>query len=115
MNPNTNRFETLIEVFESDDETINAVQRLGYSQQLQDVASRVAQQRSKLLRPDGSEVPKHWSVFNVGELVVIKDYTFKVAYINDGSILFEPVGPHIIGESEPCFECALYGHCERHS
>ena len=111
MNPNTNRFEELQDV-------VTAARQLGYFPQLQEAAARVAERRigtdPKLLRPDGSEVPKHWAIFKVGELVVIKDYTFKVAYINDGSILFEPVGPHIIGEPEPCFECALSGHCARH-
>ena len=76
MNPDTNRFEVLY--FPS------------------------KQGQTKLLRPDGSEVPKHWAVFSIGELVVIKDYTFKVAYINDGAILFEPVGPQIVGEEECC-------------
>lgn len=46
-----------------------------------------------LVRPDGSPVPKTWKVFAEGELVVIKDYTFKVAYINESSITFEPVSP----------------------
>lgn len=49
--------------------------------------------KGDLVRPDGSKVPKHWSTFRVGELVTIKDYTFKVAYIGEANILFEPVGP----------------------
>lgn len=46
-----------------------------------------------LLRPDGSRVPSHWAVFSVGELVVIKDKTFRCAYIGETAILFEPVLP----------------------
>lgn len=45
----------------------------------------------ELVRPDGSPVPKHWATFRVDELVVIKDYTFRVAYIGESNILFEPV------------------------
>lgn len=46
MNPETNKFEPLLESFD------------------------------QLLRPDGTPVPKHWSVFTAGEHVVVKDYTF---------------------------------------
>ena len=66
------------------------------------VADRLAQQleakEPRLLRPDGSEVPEHWSVFQVGERVVIKNYTFKVAYIGEGTLLLEPAGPVLVGE-----------------
>lgn len=34
-----------------------------------------------LLRPSGEPVPQHWSVLQEGEHVVVKDYTFRVAYI----------------------------------
>ena len=55
-----------------------------------------------LVRPNGEPVPKHWAVFSVGEQVVIKDYTFKVAYIGEGAILFEPVGvPVLKGPPRP--------------
>jgi hypothetical protein len=43
-----------------------------------------------LLRPDGSPVPKHWSVFKEGELIEVKGSTFKVAYINESSVTLEP-------------------------
>ena len=45
-----------------------------------------------LLRPNGSPVPKTWSLFEMGELIVIKDYTFRVGYIGESAILLEPVG-----------------------
>ena len=67
MNPLTNKLETLREI--------------------------VNEGQSKLLRPDGSEIPNHWAVFHVGELVSLKDYTFKIAYMNDGTIVLEPVKP----------------------
>ena len=54
----------------------------------------------QLFRPNGKPVPKHWSVFKAGEDVVIKNYTFKVAHIGESHILFEPVGPVMIGEEE---------------
>jgi len=44
-----------------------------------------------LLRPDGTPVPKHWSVFVVDELVTIKDTTFRVAHIGEKHLLLEPL------------------------
>lgn len=78
MNPETNRFEPLSPSIEE------------LKNQFLDLSS--------LVRPDGSPVPKHWSVFTVGENVVIKDYTFRVAYVGETAILFEPVGPPILGQ-----------------
>jgi hypothetical protein len=93
MNPDTNRFEPLRE---ASPEQNAAMQRL---------VDAIATQRNAiaqgaLLRPDGTPVPAHWSVFALGELVVIKDYTFKVAYIGETAILFEPVGPVLIGQAD---------------
>jgi hypothetical protein len=109
MNPDTNKFEVLKDIVED----LVPAQRLAFVEAVAKTAT------ARLLRPDGSEAPKHWAVFKVGELVVIKDYTFKVAYIGETSILFEPVGPQIISESDesdcaPCVECALNGHCAWH-
>lgn len=66
MNPETNKFEILDEIRSS--LTAN----------------------TRLLRQDGTPVPDHWTIFHVGEIVIIKDYTFKVAYIGESVILFEP-------------------------
>ena len=54
----------------------------------------------KLVRPNGEPIPQHWSTFAIGETVTIKDYTFKVAYIGESNILFEPVSPVVIGEAK---------------
>jgi len=86
MNPDTNRLEVLKEVFEQQQSIQDRLK-----QQLQGLFD--GDLRSHLLRPDGSEVPKHWAVFQIGELVALKDYTFKIAYMNDGTIILEPVGP----------------------
>lgn len=67
MNPDTNKFETLTDV-------------------------SIEGKLNQLLRPNGEPVPQHWSVFQLDELVVIKNYTFKVKYIGETAILFEPVG-----------------------
>ena len=72
MNPDTNKFEKLIDL-----------NKLNKDTPLVD---------GTLLRPNGDPVPKHWSTFVVGENYVINDYTFKCAYIGETSILFEPVG-----------------------
>jgi len=77
MNPDTNRFETLIKGI-NDALEINA--------------------ENRLLRPNGKPVPKHWSIFTTGENVIVKDYTFKVAHIGETYLVLEPVGPIIIGE-----------------
>lgn len=53
-----------------------------------------------LLRPDGTPVPKHWAIFTLGEHVVIKDYTFKVCYLGETAVLFEPVAPQLVGAKE---------------
>jgi hypothetical protein len=74
MNPETNKFELL---------STGVLPHL--KQQL-------------LLRPNGEPVPQHWTQFQVGECVVIKNYTFKVAYIGETVILFEPVGIPNLGE-----------------
>lgn len=80
MSPDTNKFEKLTE-----------------RPSLKDIF--LQNEPHTLLRPDGSPCPKHWSVFQVGEDVVIKDYTFKVAYIGETAILFEPVGPVMVNDS----------------
>lgn len=46
-----------------------------------------------LLRPDGTPVPKHWSVFKTDELVVVKNYTFRVAHLGESYLVLEPVKP----------------------
>jgi len=94
MNPDTNKFEKLTEL---DIKTVSDEEHKEAAF-LQEMIYRASTGAFKqdfprvLLRPDGTPVPKHWSVFRVGEKVVIKNYTFKVAYIGESNILFEPVG-----------------------
>lgn len=81
MNPDTNRFEVLTE------ELSKKVKQLTVPYQL--------------LRPNGEPVPRHWTQFQMDELVVIKNYTFRVKYIGESAILFEPVRPSdILGGEE---------------
>jgi hypothetical protein len=84
MNPDTNRLEALIAEVEE-------------SPALAALKEQLKTATGRLLRPDGSPVPAHWSTFQIGELVVIKNYTFRVAYIGETAILFEPVGPMVVG------------------
>jgi hypothetical protein len=81
MNPDTNRFEPLS------------------PPSLDDLKKELDTMR--LLRPDGTPVPEHWSTFRVGEDVVIRGYTFRVAYIGETAILFEPVGPLDVLKVDP--------------
>lgn len=79
MNPETNRFEPLLELKEEKSLQI---------------------QFSSLVRPDGSPVPDNWITFKVGELVEIKGYTFVVKYIGETSILFEPYSKLLLSEEK---------------
>jgi hypothetical protein len=112
MNPETNRFEPLSTEAEAAARKLreefgtavseDPVERLTKgARALEKEAKRLDEAGASgvLLRPDGSSVPKHWSVFTVGEDVIIKDYTFRVAYIGETSILFEPVGLPVIDGS----------------
>ena len=90
MNPYTNRFEKLTPKEHAERERRKA----NLKQMIAEVHGNAG-----LLRPDGSPVPAHWSTFKVGEHVEIKGYTFKIAYIGETSILFEPVGPVVLGEA----------------
>lgn len=88
MNPDTNRLEALKEIDSNKsykDNLHDALQGL-FDNDLMSTLNGVS-----LVRPDGSPVPKHWAIFQVGELVVLKDYTFKIAYMNDGTIVLEPI------------------------
>jgi hypothetical protein len=87
MNPDTNRFE---ELFEKAMKKENK-----FFKNIEDWCEE-GEGLIKVYREDGSEVPEHWSIFTVGEKVVIKNYTFEVKYIGETSILFEPVSPVIL-------------------
>jgi hypothetical protein len=89
MNPDTNKFEGLFKISAEQQEEL--LQRTKV--ELQDDIDR-------LRRADGSPVPNHWSVFAVGENVVVKDYTFKIAHIGEGYMVLEPVGIPIIGDDK---------------
>lgn len=79
MNPETNKFEKLME--DADSALLDEIQK-----------------KTSLLRPNGEPVPKHWSVFRDGEHVVVKNYTFKVVHIGEQYMVLEPVGPVVVGE-----------------
>jgi hypothetical protein len=80
MNPETNMFEELTNVKDE------------LNQANLDRIKGMFLEQTRLLRPNGEPVPISWTQFRIGEHVVIKNYTFKVAYIGETSILFEPVG-----------------------
>lgn len=85
MNPDTNKFEKLFTpkdiITKFKDE-----QLLKHIKTLEEHLSPLI-----LVRADGTPVPQHWSIFTIGELVIIKNYTFKVVHIGESYILFEPV------------------------
>ena len=92
MNPETNRFEKFT------DKEIG--ERVLSNESEIDKRIEALQKNAGLIRPDGTPVPKHWSVFTMDEDVVIKGYTFRVKYIGETAILFEPVGPVVVGEKD---------------
>jgi len=87
MNPTTNKFEHLISEAYAE-ESLRAIQERG---------EKIV---NSLLRPNGEPVPEHWSVFIEGELVTIKNSTFKVAHIGESHMLLEPAGPLLLGEDK---------------
>lgn len=93
MNPETNRFERL-----RPDTDQNEDPGVSENESLAGLRRLVQQQHSSLVRPNGEPVPRHWTQFRLGELVEIKNYRFRVAYIGETTILFEPFAPVIIGD-----------------
>ena len=93
MNPNTNRFEMLRAMGKHDE--ADAAEETEVSH-FRDTLGTAELDSGYLVRPDGSPVPKTWSTFAVDEHVVVKNYTFRVAYIGETSILLEPVGPIVV-------------------
>jgi len=87
MNPDTNRFEQLTEQKVAEP---SGADTLG-------VFHKMVQQ-TQLIRPNGEPVPQHWTQFHLNEVVTIKNYSFRVAYVGETSILFEPVGIPVIGK-----------------
>jgi hypothetical protein len=84
MNPDTNRFEALRTTSENTKEVCSL------EQEIQKFQQKILSLQG-LVRPNGEPVPAHWSVFTIGELVTIKNYTFKIIYMNEGTIVLEPV------------------------
>jgi len=95
MNPDTNKFEELSNIIEEK-----------FKEKFIDLNDRAKEAiiegkfKDQLFCPDGTPVPKHWTVLTIGENVVIKDYTFKVAYINETTLVLEPVEVPIIGKDK---------------
>lgn len=96
MNPDTNQLEAL----HLPADLQAALEETAREQGQAKARALLDAERSRLLRPDGSKVPEHWSLFSVGEHVVVNNYTFKVAYIGETSILLEPVGPVLVGSQK---------------
>ncbi len=94
MNPETNEFEMLTEPklsAEQEEQLREKMERAigeGRAGQLKGELEKATQP----VRPNGEPVPAHWPVFKLDEHVVVKGYTFKVAYIGEKTLLLEPVG-----------------------
>ena len=100
MNPDTNRFEPL--TTKDEEKTYNKDQEIQrYKKQMEKLQHKMVSEipLTELVRPDGSAVPQNWSIFTVGEHLVLKDYTYRVVYLNEVSITLEPVGPVVVGDS----------------
>jgi len=97
MNPETNRFECLRPAGQDEDGDLAHVTTTDPYPVSVGVLHQIVQQQTSLLRPNGEPVPQHWTQFRVGEVVAIKNYSFRVAYIGETAILFEPLGPVVLG------------------
>ena len=95
MNPETNQFEQLSEIFRAEG---NSSVGPNASDQMSALQRQLA--GGPLIRPDGTPVPKHWSVFTVGDNVVVNNYTFKVAYMNETTLVLEPVGVAVLSTKD---------------
>lgn len=97
MNPDTNKFEELT-VF--DKQRANDLCKCGSGKKFKACCRQVTVPVSQLLRPNGTPVPGHWSIFHIDEVYEINGYTFKCKYIGETSILFEPFGPIVLDSGE---------------
>jgi hypothetical protein len=86
MNTDTGRLEPLTEAQKSEHQK-------DLERRFAEVHSQLPSGPAALVRPDGSPVPEHWAIFTAGELVTVKDQTFKVAYMNECTLVLEPVKP----------------------
>jgi hypothetical protein len=93
MNPETNMFENIYT--EQECEICQRLQTLKQGRLHKSFAVKTGLEKTKgqLYRADGSVVPDHWSIFTIGQEIPINGYIFRVAYIGETSILFEPIGP----------------------
>lgn len=94
MNPETNKFEPLVETspeVSNKKPWVGVVMVRGANGEYEPLPGS-NKPAKVLLRPNGEPVPPHWCVLTVGETIVIKNYTFKICYIGETSILLEPVG-----------------------
>lgn len=94
MNPKTNKFEPMFDPCKEPQGPI-AVTLEGLDKGLPFI-----EDPNQLYRADGTRVPKTWSIFTVGEEIVVKNYRFTVAYIGESALLLEPAGPILIGEKK---------------
>ena len=85
MNPESNKFEKLTISKETESSFV-------------DMVTRAQSSPTRLVRPNGKPVPEHWSIFQHGEKVVAKNYTFTISHIGEGYMVLEPVGPVLIGD-----------------
>lgn len=99
MNPNTNEFEPLHEMNQQERNRSKEEQRRieqNLEKRLRDHLNACTRlDKTTLLHPDGTPVPEHWGVYTVGELVEVKNHTFRIAYIGKSVLVLEPVGPVI--------------------
>ena len=73
MNPETNKLEKLTNT------------------NITEIENQIQKLQSTLLRPNGEPVPQHWTIFTQGQNVVVNNYTFKIAHMNESCIILEPI------------------------
>lgn len=74
-------------------EPINNTKEEEFKAKLAHLGLKAEDFHNNLLKPDGTPIPKHITIFKEGELIVCKNYTFRVAYMNETTLVLEPVSP----------------------
>jgi hypothetical protein len=92
MNPDKNKLEPIY--------TSEQIQK-----HFEECCKHAEKQRSylvpgQLYKADGSPVPEYWPIFDIGETVVLKNYSFRIEYIGEETMLLKPLGIVEIGKDK---------------
>ena len=95
QNEQTGRIEQLTKIetaysnkYEKDKKTLAEIKEI-----IKESSNTVNPLHPDLVKLDGSPIPKSAIIFKIGELIEIKGYTYRLAYMNENTLVSEPVRP----------------------